>query len=130
MNNVNPQPASRPQQNNIEDIAGGGGGMILVSLAQNIPDDNILKSWLLILVPAFTLLLRYIWRHASAEAAFLIKEVCAYFNRRKLIRGIDSLLRDDTISELQKRKFRLERERIKLSAIEALLKHYEKNNSS
>ncbi len=104
--------------------------MILVSLAQNISDDNILKSWLLILTPAFTLFLRYIWRHASAEAVFLIKEVCAYFNRRKLIRGIDSLLRDDTISEPQKHKFRIERERIKLSAIEALLKHYEKNNSS
>ena len=45
-------------QNN---LISAGGGMLLVKLAENLPDNNSYKSWLIILAPPFTLLLKSIW---------------------------------------------------------------------
>ena len=48
-------------------IAGAGGGTLLVLLASNLPDSNTLKSWLIIIAPAVTVLVSYLWRIARIK---------------------------------------------------------------
>jgi hypothetical protein len=52
-----PGPQARPPAG----AAGVSGGTLLVLLAQNLPDDNPAKSWLLILAPSATLAVAYVW---------------------------------------------------------------------
>jgi len=123
--NVKPKvlPPAKGITNNIDDIAGAGGGMILLKLAQNLPETSQLKSWLIILVPAFTLLMKYLWSFCSPEIVFFIKGYKSKRGRRRLITQIDNLLNDHSISEASKAMLREKIERTKLSTIEELEDH-------
>ena len=94
--------------------------MILLKLAQNLPETSQLKSWLIILVPAFTLILKYLWNFCSPEIVFFVKEGRSRRGRRKLLAHIDNLLNDHSISEGSKTMLLEKRERAKLSPIEEL----------
>lgn len=48
-------------------VAGASGGTLLVVLAQNLPDDNPFKSWLIILAPAATIAIVAVWKWATKK---------------------------------------------------------------
>ncbi len=118
-------PATRTFKNNIDNIAGAGGGMLLVRLAQNLPEANSYKSWLIILAPALALLITNIWNFCSPEVSFFVKKIKITSARKKLLYQIDNLLKDPTISEEKKAMLREKREQVRLSTFEELLKHFE-----
>jgi len=97
--------------------------MLLVRLAQNLPEYNPYKSWLIILAPALTLVIKYAWNFCSPEITFLVRRVKASNNRKKLIRRIDAALQDSCISEERKTLLREKREQVKLSLIEVRLRY-------
>jgi hypothetical protein len=117
--------SAKTLKNNIDNIAGAGGGMLLVSLAQNLPEENPYKSWLIILAPALTLFIKYIWNFLSPEVSSFVKKIKVKRARNQLIAQIDKLLNDSTISEERKNSLREKREQVKLSTVEALSRHLE-----
>ena len=99
--------------------------MLLVTLAQNLPEDNPYRSWLIILAPALTLFIKYLWNSCSPEVAFFIKRIRTDNARQKLIRQINVLLKDAAISEEKKAMLRDKREEIRLSTVEELIRYFE-----
>lgn len=124
---MKPRLAPKTSNNSIDDIAGAGGGMLLVKLAQNLPEDHLSKSWLIILAPALALLIKYIWNQFSPVITLYVKEIKNYISRRRLLKRIEVLLDDPHISEARKAWLRGERERVRLSMVVVLLKHLDKN---
>lgn len=120
MENVKPQVSSA----NTDSIAGAGGGMLLVKLAQNLSDENEFKSWLLILAPAFTLFVRYIWNFFSPEISFSIKMFRLHKARRRMIVQFEVLLRDPALSEKSKSILRERIEEAKLAMVDVVSKYY------
>ena len=94
--------------------------MILVELAQNLPEENFYRSWLIILAPALTLAIKYVWNLLSPEVVRFVKSIRADIARRKMMRKIDALLADPDISEIEKVKLKQKKERAKLSAVEKI----------
>lgn len=97
----------------------------MVSLAQNLPETNPYKSWLIILAPAVTLSIKYIWNFCSPEVALYVKTIRTNRARQKLLKQIDVLLKDPIISEEKKAMLRDKREQVRLSTVEELIKHFE-----
>lgn len=114
------------KRDNSDNIAGAGGGMLIASLARNLPEDNPLKSWLIILAPAIALGIKFIW--AKIAAYYEQKDIDK--TRGEVIKEIDDLLIDPSISDEEKVKLREKREKTKLSTVEELLKHFEKLTST
>ncbi|SHM40907.1 hypothetical protein [Chitinophaga sp. CF418] len=100
--------------------------MLIASLARNLPEENPLKSWLIILAPALALGIKFIWSKISAY--YEQKDIDR--TREEVIKEIDDLLIDRSISEEEKIKLREKREKTKLSTVEELLKHFEKITSA
>lgn len=124
MPKVNPPPSKELRSG--DNIAGASVGVVLVKLAQNLPEDNIHKSWLIIIAPVLALVIRHLWNLLSPEIAFIIKARRVDKGRKKLIDKINDLLKDDGISEGRKAELRIQREQMKLSALETLQKRVEK----
>ncbi|MCF6402027.1 hypothetical protein L3C95_04030 [Chitinophaga filiformis] len=114
------------KKDNSDSIAGAGGGMLIASLARNLPEDNPLKSWLIILAPALALGIKFIW--SKVLEYYQQKEIDK--TREEVIKEIDDLLIDPSISEDEKIKLREKREKTKLSTVEELLKHFDKITSA
>ncbi len=55
-------------------LAGVGSGTGLVAVAQGLPDDNVLKPWLLFAAPALAIGASAIWLWAQMEVANLIQD--------------------------------------------------------
>ncbi len=70
-NPISHPPYYKVRGNNVDNIVCGSGGMFMVKLAQNLPESNIYKSWLIILAPAITLFCRYLWNQISEEIAYI-----------------------------------------------------------
>ncbi len=130
MAKVKPQLSPKTFKNNIDNIAGAGGGMLLLRLAQNLSEDNQYKSWLIILAPALTLFIKYLWNQCSPEVSFFIKRIRTNKARKRLIKEIDLLLTDGTISEEQKIRLREKKEQVRLSTVEGLIQHFESITAS
>ncbi len=92
----------------------------MVELAQNLPEGNFCRSWLIILAPALTLMIKYAWTLISPEVAQLFKSIRADIARKRIIRKIEALLADPDISEAEKTKLRQKKEQAKLSAVESI----------
>lgn len=119
-----PQTSSKKTiSNNVDNIAGAGGGMVLLSLAQNLPDSNVFKSWLIILAPVLTLAIKSLWNICSPEISFIIKKFKTRKARINLLTRIDTLLKDPDISEEKKKMLRDKSEQVRLSVIDELTKH-------
>jgi len=117
---VKPQVSSA----NTDSIAGAGGGMLLVKLAQNLSDENEFKSWLLILAPAFALFIKYIWNFFSPEVSFSVKMFRVKKSRNKLIEQVEVLLNDSTFSEENKVILRQIVEETKMSSVKLASQYY------
>ncbi|WP_295117613.1 hypothetical protein, partial [uncultured Chitinophaga sp.] len=116
-----PQTSSKKTiSNNVDNIAGAGGGMVLLSLAQNLPDSNVFKSWLIILAPVLTLAIKSLWNICSPEISFIIKKFKTRKARINLLTRIDTLLKDPDISEEKKKMLRDKSEQVRLSVIDEL----------
>ena len=83
-------------------VAGAGGGTLLVLLANNLPDSNIYKSWLIITAPTVAVGLSAFWK-------WIIKRVDKYLKKRKaeelklrLRTDIEKALKNPNISKEEK----------------------------
>ena len=74
-------------------IAGAGGGTLLLLLANNLPDNNPYKSWLIIIAPSLTVGLTIFWKWFS-------ERFDKYLKKRK-INELKSRLRTDIENALQ-----------------------------
>jgi hypothetical protein len=124
MAKVNPRPSKELRSG--DNIVGASVGVVLIKLAQNLPDNNAHKSWLIIIAPVLALVIRYVWNLLSPEIAFMIKTRRVDKNRKKLINKINDLLKDDGISEGRKAELKVQREQMKLSALETLQERFKK----
>lgn len=100
--------------------------MLIASLANNLPESNSFKSWLLILAPLLTIIIK-------SSRDFIWGEIVAYFKklrasrlRNKAVKNIEKLLKDPSISDEKKTELSEKREQIKLSSVDDLLAHVEK----
>ena len=113
-----------------DNIAGAGGGMLIASLANNLPEGNQLKSWLLILAPLLTIIIKSSWDFIWAEIVTYFKKLRASRLRNKAVKNIEKLLKNPSISNEKKTELSEKREQIKLSSVEDLLAHVKKLTGS
>ncbi|MVT11782.1 hypothetical protein [Chitinophaga tropicalis] len=106
---------------NREDIASIGGGIILVKLAENLPDSNIYKSWLIILAPPFTLLLKSILSTTVNNFRYYLRKRKQHRTQLSAIQRIDMLLKDAYISNEKKEDLKEIRQQVQLSAVKELI---------
>lgn len=121
---IKSQVSSAKAANNMDSIAGAGGGMLLVKLAQTLSDENVFKSWIIILAPAFTLIIKFFWDFFSPEISFSIKRLRMDRSERKLTARIDVLLNDSTFSEENKMMLREMLNEVKLSSIQVASEYH------
>lgn len=65
---------SKPSSNLKANVAGVGGGTVLCLLANNLSEDNIYKSWLLILAPTVAVALSVFWKWLTERADNYLKK--------------------------------------------------------
>ncbi|WP_343668373.1 hypothetical protein [Chitinophaga sp.] len=111
----NQQPSSTSAS-----IAGASSGTLLVLLANNLPDNYPLKSWLVIIAPTVSIAFSLIWK-------FLIREKNAYYKRKRvvkfkklLLQKIEAALRDGLISSEEAAALKRKMIEIELQSIDNL----------
>jgi hypothetical protein len=104
-------------------MAGVGGGTLLVTLAHNLNDTYAIKSWLIILAPSLTFMIKWLWNVGAPEVLFVFQKLNAGRARRDVLAHIDSLLEDPRISEERKRMLRVKREDTRVSVVDEPIEH-------
>lgn len=107
------KPISKTKSNFTADVAGAGGGTLLLLLAKNLPNTSEYKSWLIILAPTLAVCLSAFWRWIS-------KNIDDYLKERKVER-LKSQLRSDIEKALKNPHIPIEQKTIlreKLAAFE------------
>ena len=96
--------STKIKNNSTSNIAGVGGGTLLLMLAKNIPEPSSVKSWLIIIAPTVSVCLASLWR-------LLAKACDKYLQRRKVKKltqlldsNIEVALTDPNISDEEKEK--------------------------
>jgi len=114
--------STKIKNNSTSNIAGVGGGTLLLMLAKNIPEPSSVKSWLIIIAPTVSVCLASLWR-------LLAKACDKYLQRRKVKKltqlldsNIEVALTDPNISDEEKEKLKKERKEIQLDKITNLAK--------
>ncbi|HEY1166358.1 MAG TPA: hypothetical protein VGE90_14360 [Chitinophaga sp.] len=116
-----PHTASTKISNNTtSNLAGAGGGTLLLMLAKNIPDPSEIKSWLIILAPSVSVFLAWLWRLAGKKYDKFQKVREAKKLADLLYKDIDVALMDPSISEEEKEKLRRDKSAIKLEKIASM----------
>ena len=101
-------------------IAGASGGTLLVLLANNLPDDYYLKSWLVIIAPSVTIAVSLFWK-------IIIREKNAYYKRKRVVKfkkllqkKIETALSDGLISPEEAATLKRKMIEIELQSIDNL----------
>ena len=119
------KPLKKKESNVVGGAAGAGGGTLIVLLAQNLPESNPLKSWLIIIAPSFSVLLSSIWFWArrKIEDYFENKEFNSAVEEAKST--LKEALDNSGTSEAHKNQLIKELEQLEMIAVKAKLKRVE-----
>jgi hypothetical protein len=116
-------PAENNNNQNLPaNVAGAGGGTLLLLLAQNLPETNEYRSWLIIVAPSITVAIVAIWKWATKKIDNYWKFRKIESLKEKLRKDIDKAIKNpnfptDQIDDLRRKLAELE-----LTAIEDLMK--------
>lgn len=115
---VTPSPQQQP--NTTASIAGAGGGTLLVLLANNLPDNYPLKSWLVIIAPSVSIALSVFWKFISRKtnAYFKVKKIAR--SKKILHRKIEAALHNRLISREEAAMLKRKMIELELQSIENL----------
>ena len=113
--------ASEPQSNRpalnavtAGGLGGGSVGTIMIAMVNTLPDDNMWKSWLVIIMPGLSVLLSglILWGSSALEARRQVRL------RREAIEEMRDVLTDNLISREEKEKVRQRYSRFRASTID------------
>lgn len=102
--NVHSQLTDRKREIVRSGAVGASGGTAIVLLANNLPDGNIWKQWLVLAAPSISLLLAAVWAWLQVEVATLARE----FKFRRLLasatKHMRTRLQAATLTDAQRRQ--------------------------
>ncbi len=102
--------------------AGGGAGTILVTWANSLGDDNKWKPILLYIAPWISMVAGYLWVWGEEIVKRRMTEREIELATHQAIKDLDAALKDEAISDEAKKKFREEREKLRLLIVNKRLK--------
>jgi len=117
----NSKQNSTTQSNIGAGAAGVGGGTLLILLVRNLPDDNVWKSWLLILAPTLSIGLSVLW-------LWLRKKIIEYISTKEFKNAmsqakatLQEALQNPSTSESHKEQLCKDLERLERIAVDSQL---------
>lgn len=116
-----PRGEGKPQLAIGAGAAGAGGGTLLALLANNLPPDNSLRSWLIILAPSATVAISagWIWLRHKIERHYREKELKVLISQSK--QTLQEALANPNTSENHRRELRKQLEQLELIDINIAL---------
>ncbi|RAJ10572.1 hypothetical protein LX64_00176 [Chitinophaga skermanii] len=121
--------ADSKNQQNVPQFLGVGGGTLLISLANNLPDTNVYKSWLIIIAPSITMFIAFCWklifeRMTKHSTKVKVKEQDETWQQYS-----NDLLNDPHLSEKFKKKVQAKVEEYKFDRLKSLQEKILSNES-
>jgi len=97
--------------------SGAGGGTLLILLANNLPDNDVLKTWLVLIAPTTSVVISsfWIWSKSRVEKYYLKKNIRSNFLNAK--DTIQEALNNPFTSEDHKKQLRKEIEKLERLAV-------------
>jgi hypothetical protein len=103
-------------------IAGAGGGTLLLLLAKNLPESNEYKSWLIIIAPTITVGLAAFWKWISKEFELYLRKRTVKKLKEVLRRDANKVIQNPDIPEEMKKDIRLKLAAFEKQNIDSLTK--------
>ncbi len=100
-----------------DSVLGVGGGMVLISLAQYLPEGNTFKTLLVMLAPPITMFFKYVCEICSPEINESIRIFRTTRESKGLLKRIDECLKDPGLSGNARLSLMKHRETVKLFVV-------------
>jgi len=106
-------------------LTGASAGTLLVVFANNLPDDNLLKPWLVLFAPSISIAISSFWIWLKAQTEKINKNLVTNRQLLKAEQTVKKLNEDPNISNENKEKSRKMLEQLQMKALRSQLKRVE-----
>lgn len=109
------------------DAVGSGGtavgsGTLLVLLAQNLPQDNRYRPWMLILAPSITVAIGWLWSRVLRLVSRSLKRRSMRRAREEVLAALSEMIARPDITPAQRKELERKRHEIDIAHLDDIMK--------